>query len=120
MGDLVALIIVSGVVFIAAGVLGYIMFQDWSETNAKRKLEQIKARRSANHGGTWSIAEFNGGGGFNSAAFTRICLIRMDGEEETGRIVVAHITDEDEDWTTAYEDAMAEARLRLASLQAEK
>jgi hypothetical protein len=83
--------------------------------DARDELKKMRLKQQAQStAGVWNIADYS------RDNRTEICLVRVDGNIETGRIPIGAIAADDPNWSAQYESLVAEARQRMASLQAEK
>jgi len=100
-------VIVAALLVAAAVLVGLILYFNNRE-------EEEDQPETFDGKGNWYIAERNAGP--NS---TTVCIVRRYKDRDINVIRVATIRDDAADWTTKYEEAMAAARDRLASLRAE-
>ncbi len=101
MGD----VILAAMVMAAVTLAGLVLYFNNREED-ENQPEKLDGK------GDWFITERNAG--FNATA---VCLVRRYKDRDTNVITVARIPDGAANWTTLYEEAMAAARERLASLQ---
>lgn len=66
--------------------------------------------------GTWRRAQEAVTVGYSESSTIRVVLVREHKGRETGRLVVAEVNNNEPGWTNKLQDALAEADIRLATL----
>lgn len=94
------------VIFAIVAAVAFLAFAFLEEARRRRAQPEPAPR------GVWKVYDLT----INEA--THVVLIRVDGNTETGRQVVATIPRSIPDWSGAYLEAHAEAERRLSAIQA--